>query len=188
MLLKQRLATTEGDVDSTRVFSAEELISATNSYDEERTLGQGGFEYFESGHLTEKSDVYSFGVVLAELLMSKKVVDLQRPQEARNLGTYFVLNMEEDRLSDVLDPQLVESTSDQIKGVAEIIKKCVSSRGEERPTMKEVATELEGLRKPSMHPWLHEDVNSKDGRECLLEGTSSDLYPPPPGQHVDGWD
>ncbi|KAF8033474.1 hypothetical protein BT93_D2168 [Corymbia citriodora subsp. variegata] len=103
---------------------------------------------------------------------------------------YFVLSTEGDSLSDVLDPRLVEEeTPDQIKGVAEIIKNCVNSRGEERPTMKEVATELEGLRKLSMHPWLLEEVNSKDGRDCLLlDGTSSDLYPPPSSQSVDGRD
>nr|DAD39456.1 TPA_asm: hypothetical protein HUJ06_013779 [Nelumbo nucifera] len=62
------------------------------------TLGYLDPEYFHTSQLTEKSDVYSFGVVLVELLTGKKPLSFERPQEQRNLATYFISSMNENRL------------------------------------------------------------------------------------------
>ncbi|GFQ00487.1 wall-associated receptor kinase-like 22, partial [Phtheirospermum japonicum] len=77
-------------------------------------------EYFHTSQLTEKSDVYSFGVVLAELLTGKRPID---PRVVR------------------------EESLEQLQAMAELIKRCMFMNSEDRPTMKEVAMELEGLRK-----------------------------------------
>nr|DAD41997.1 TPA_asm: hypothetical protein HUJ06_000227 [Nelumbo nucifera] len=61
------------------------------------TLGYLDPEYFHTSQLTEKSDVYSFGVVLVELLTGKKPLSFERPQEQRNLATYFISSMNENR-------------------------------------------------------------------------------------------
>ncbi|KAF5467861.1 hypothetical protein F2P56_012073 [Juglans regia] len=116
------------------------------------TLVQGTFgyldpEYFRTSHLTEKSDVYSFGVVLAELLTSKKVISFHRPESERNLATYFVSMVEEDRLLEILDDHIYNgSNAEEIKKVADVAKRSLSVKGDDRPTMKEVAVELDGLR------------------------------------------
>ncbi|KAM7514805.1 hypothetical protein LguiA_004388 [Lonicera macranthoides] len=124
------------------------------------TLVQGTFgyldpEYFHSGQLTKKSDVYSFGVVLAELLTRKEAYSFIRPEEDRNLATYFISSVKEDRLVEILDDKLVKDGNiEQLKEVAMLVKRCLNVKGEERPTMEEVAIELEGHRAISKHSWV----------------------------------
>ncbi|KAL6282903.1 hypothetical protein ACE6H2_013832 [Prunus campanulata] len=118
------------------------------------TLGYLDPEYFHSNQLTQKSDVYSFGVVLVELLTSKVALSFARPESERNLASFFVCSMEEDGLNRIWDDTLFsEGNIQTLKNVANLAKRCVSLKGEERPTMKEVASELEGMRIMAKHPW-----------------------------------
>lgn len=138
------------------------------------TLGYLDPEYFHTSQLTEKSDVYSFGVVLAEILTSQKALSFQRAECDRNLATYFVSSMKEDhQLLRILDENLVnnENIVEQLKVVANVAKSCLRVRGEDRPTMKEVAIELEALKeKARIHPWEKDDHNlSSEEAEHLLK-------------------
>ncbi|PKI33855.1 hypothetical protein CRG98_045750 [Punica granatum] len=122
------------------------------------TLVQGTFgyldpEYFQSSQFTDKSDVYSFGVVLVELLTGQKPISSVRAEEGRSLATYFIISVEEDRLFDILDAQvLLQGKKEDIFGVADLAKRCLNLSGRKRPTMKQVAMELEAIRKPSHSP------------------------------------
>ncbi|KAF9611094.1 hypothetical protein IFM89_026987 [Coptis chinensis] len=111
------------------------------------TMGYLDPEYFHTSQLTEKSDVYSFGVVLAELLTGEKPLSFERPQEQRNLATYFTASMKENHLFQILEVGIVnEGKTEHVHAVAELAKRCLNLKGEERPSMKEVAAELEKLR------------------------------------------
>ncbi|KAG5250808.1 wall-associated receptor kinase [Salix suchowensis] len=55
----------------------------------------------------------------------------------------------------------------QIKEVANIAKKCIKIKGEERPSMKEVAMELEGLRTSAKHPWTNDESNVEETKYLL---------------------
>ena len=43
ILLQQKLSNHQGFVETTKIYSAEELEKATNNYNESRVLGQGGY-------------------------------------------------------------------------------------------------------------------------------------------------
>jgi serine/threonine protein kinase len=110
------------------------------------TFGYLDPEYFQSSQFTEKSDVYSFGVVLAELLTGEKAISSTRTQESRSLATYFIQSMEENNLFDVLDSRVLkEGKKEEIIAVATLAKRCLDLNGKKRPTMKEVAKELEAV-------------------------------------------
>ncbi|MBA0817872.1 hypothetical protein Gohar_000002, partial [Gossypium harknessii] len=134
------------------------------------TLGYLDPEYFHSSQLTEKSDVYSFGVVLIELLSGLEVISYERLEHERNLALYFVSVMKEERLLDIVDRRVLEDKNiEQLKEVANLARRCVRLKGEERPTMKEVASELEGiLRAMEKHPWGTHDLQEEE-TEYLLD-------------------
>ncbi|OWM78792.1 hypothetical protein CDL15_Pgr002963 [Punica granatum] len=116
------------------------------------TFGYLGPEYFESSQYTDKSDVYSFGVVLVELLTGQKPISSLRALEGRSLATNFILSMQHGNLSDILDEQVLEQApKEEVEAVADLARRCLNSSGNQRPTMKEVAVQLEGIRKVS-HP------------------------------------
>ncbi|KAL6206470.1 hypothetical protein ACLB2K_023718 [Fragaria x ananassa] len=139
------------------------------------TLVQGTFgyldpEYFHSNQLTEKSDVYSFGVVLAELLTSRVALSFARPEAERCLAHFFVCSVEDGNLNQILCDDIVkEEDIDQrvIENVAHLAKRCLRVKGEERPTMREVAMELEGMIM-TKHPWGSADHNFPEETMHLL--------------------
>ncbi|CAL5333110.1 unnamed protein product [Camellia sinensis] len=161
-------------------FGASRLVPSDHS--QLATLVQGTFgyldpEYFHSSQLTEKSDVYSFGVVLAELLTGKKALSFDRPERDRNLATYFISAMKEDRLFHILEHRIVnEGKLEQIKEVAKLAKRCLRVKAEERPSMKEAAMELDGMRIKKQHPWEGVDLYPEEIKRLLNQNEASDGY------------
>ncbi|XP_022768052.1 wall-associated receptor kinase 2-like [Durio zibethinus] len=134
------------------------------------TLGYLDPEYLHTSQLTEKSDVYSFGVVLIELLTGQKAVSFERLEEERNLAMYFLSALKENRLVQIVEKCIVdEAKTEQLKEVGNLAKRCLRVKGEERPTMKEVAMELEGLRIIVKHPWVNDESNLEETEYLLGE-------------------
>ncbi|VAH98201.1 unnamed protein product [Triticum turgidum subsp. durum] len=111
------------------------------------TLGYLDPEYLQERQLTEKSDVYSFGVVLLELITGKTAIYNDGPKEGKSLVWSFLLAMKEESLEDILDPSIVRAGTEMLLGeVAELGRMCLGARGEERPSMTQVADRLKALR------------------------------------------
>ncbi|CAL9015990.1 unnamed protein product, partial [Prunus brigantina] len=175
------------DVKTTNVLLDENYIAKVSDFGASRlipldqaqittlvqgTLGYLDPEYFHSNQLTEKSDVYSFGVVLAELLTSKVALSFARPEAERNLASFFVCSVEEGRLNQILDEDIVnEGNIETLKKVADLANRCLRVKREERPTMKHVAMELEGMMILAKHPWGKANFGPED-TECLLGSAS----------------
>ncbi|KDO45148.1 hypothetical protein CISIN_1g042371mg, partial [Citrus sinensis] len=137
------------------------------------TFGYLDPEYFRSGQFTDKSDVYSFGVVLVELLTGQKPIILTGSKEATGLAAYFILSMEENRLYDFLDDQVLKvGQKEEIMTIATLATRCLNLNGKRRPTMKEVAMELERIQA------LQKDINVKqicdEIESCDIVSTSTE--------------
>ncbi|PQQ04402.1 wall-associated receptor kinase-like 1 isoform X2 [Prunus yedoensis var. nudiflora] len=128
------------------------------------TFGYLDPEYFQSSQFTEKSDVYSFGVVLVELLTGQKpisAVTCSQEEEYRSLATYFITSMQEDRLFNVVDARVLEEGSEtEIQVVANLARRCLNLNGRNRPTMREVTSELEAVQM-SRKPPISAEQNSE---------------------------
>ncbi|KAI3750472.1 hypothetical protein L2E82_21110 [Cichorium intybus] len=73
-------------------------------------------------------------------------------------------------------PRLLrEGTLEHLQTVAELVKRCLNLLGEDRPTMREVSMELEGLKKFTTHPC----GRPEESRSLTLEVEQSDLYDVP---------
>ncbi|XP_062012560.1 wall-associated receptor kinase 5-like [Rosa rugosa] len=141
------------------------------------TLGYLDPEYLQSNTLTEKSDVYSFGVVLVELITSQVAISYKKPEAERNLANVFVTSVVENRLAQILDHEIIKEGSFEIaEQVAHLARRCLSLKGGDRPTMKEVAMELEGiLAVMAKHPGGKPDSSPKE-TDYLLAASPSNAY------------
>ncbi|KAL0314138.1 UNVERIFIED_CONTAM: Wall-associated receptor kinase [Sesamum angustifolium] len=129
------------------------------------TFGYLDPEYMQTNQLTEKSDVYSFGVVLLELLTGRKAITFDKPEEEKNLANFFLSVLKQERLFEVLDDNILSddrNIREQIIVVARLAQGCLNVKGEERPSMKEVAMELEGLRHGGKHSWAQTESNAEE--------------------------
>ncbi|WVZ82639.1 hypothetical protein U9M48_029883, partial [Paspalum notatum var. saurae] len=111
------------------------------------TLGYLDPEYLQERILTEKSDVYSFGVVLLELITRKTAIYSEGPKERKNLASSFLLAMRENRVGGFLDSSIMDVEMEELfQEVAELASLCLSYKGEERPSMVQVADRLKAIR------------------------------------------
>ncbi|TYG78846.1 hypothetical protein ES288_D02G093700v1 [Gossypium darwinii] len=150
------------DMKSSNILLDEKFRAKVSDFGTSRSIGidqthlttqvQGTFgyldpEYFQSSQFTEKSDVYSFGVVLVELLTAQKPVLTSGSQEKKSLVSYFISSVDQNQFLDTLDPQVLkDGQKEELVEVAYLAKRCLNLDGKDRPTMKEVAMELERIR------------------------------------------
>ena len=109
-------------------------------------------EYGRMLKVTEKSDVYSYGIVLLEMITGKKPADPSFPE-----GQHIIqwvqhhLYSQKDPL-ELLDPKLtihLDAEVQEMYQVLEIALLCAYHRADDRPTMKDVAALLRGIRTDS---------------------------------------
>ncbi|CAN6252812.1 unnamed protein product [Urochloa humidicola] len=111
------------------------------------TLGYLDPEYLQERQLTEKSDVYRFGVVILELITRKTAIYSEDSSERKGLASSFMVAMKENKLQDMLDKSVVGVGMEPFQAIAELAKKCLSMKGEERPQMTEVVERLKAIRR-----------------------------------------
>ncbi|PPR89142.1 hypothetical protein GOBAR_AA31546 [Gossypium barbadense] len=182
-------------------FGTSRSISIDQTHLTTQVLGTFGYldpEYFQSSQFTEKSDVYSFGVVIVELLTGKKAISTFGSQEKRGLVSYFMSSMEENHLLDIVDVEIgKDSQKDEVVAVSQLAKRCLNLDGRYRPTMKEVAMEIERLKtrqgdcihthqlkqaeviaRKSIESWDFTSFSTEHYPNCSITSTSeSDVHP-----------
>ena len=78
---------------------------------------------------------------------------------------------------EVLEKHLAkEENVEQLKEAANLAKMCLRLKGEDRPTMKEVATKLEYLRKMEKHSRDNVDSNSEETKFLRTRTSDSHNY------------
>lgn len=143
ILLDEKFTAKVSDFGASRLVPEDETQLSTLV---QGTMGYLDPEYLLSNTLTEKSDVYSFGVVLVELLTSKKAVSFDKPEAERNLANVFVSTVEKGPLDPILDDEIVKDGNREIiLKVANLAERCLSVKRDDRPTMKDTETELDGM-------------------------------------------
>ncbi|KAI5339828.1 hypothetical protein L3X38_019100 [Prunus dulcis] len=148
ILLDEKYRAKVADFGTSRSVSIDQthLTTLTNG-----TFGYLDPEYFHSNRFTDKSDVYSFGVVLVELLTGRKpvcAVTSSEENEYRSLATHFIISMQEDCLFDIVEARILkEGSKTGINEFANLAGRCLNVNGRNRPTMREVTTELEAIQK-----------------------------------------
>ncbi|PNT62318.1 hypothetical protein BRADI_4g01670v3 [Brachypodium distachyon] len=184
-----------GDVKSANILLDDQYhakvadfgASALKSIDESEfimlvqgTLGYLDPESFISHLLTDKSDVYSFGVVLLELMTRKRALYVDNhSSEKKSLSHNFLLMFDEDRHQVMLDPEIADDAAAMavIKNLAVLAVHCLSVRGEDRPTMTEVAERLRVLRRHQVQGAGEDKSNSYFGSNGGAPSEESEVLP-----------
>jgi serine/threonine protein kinase len=143
ILLDEKYRAKVSDFGTSRSVSIDQTHLTTKV---QGTFGYLDPEYFRTSQLTEKSDVYSFGVVVVELLSGKKPIFLTHSLETMSLAEHFIELMEDGRLFDIIDAQVKgDCSEEEAIVIANLAKRCLDLNGRNRPTMREVAMELEWI-------------------------------------------
>ncbi|XBJ05226.1 hypothetical protein VPH35_024050 [Triticum aestivum] len=149
ILLTDTLTSKVSDFGASRSIAIDETGILTTV---QGTHGYLDPEYYYTSRLTEKSDVYSFGVILAELLTRVTPVFHSHSSEVTSLASHFVSLIRDNRLLDILDTQIVEEGGvEDAQVVARLAEACLSLKGEERPTMRQVETTLEDVQNSTVN-------------------------------------
>ncbi|CAL9148106.1 unnamed protein product [Musa hybrid cultivar] len=94
-------------------------------------------------------------------------------EDERSLASCFTLATKENRLMEILDDQVRnEGDTELIQEMSELAKQCLKFMGEERPTMKQVAEELDRLRKFKQHPWVPQNTEEIESLLSVARTTS----------------
>ncbi|XP_043713302.1 wall-associated receptor kinase-like 14 [Telopea speciosissima] len=119
-------------------------------------------QYHQNFHLSDKSDVYSFGVVLVEIITALKVVDFSRPHSEVNLAALAIEKIGKGCIDEIIDPFLEPHTDawtlSSVHKMAELAFRCLAFHRDMRPSMMEVAAELERIRLSGWDP-LEEGIS-----------------------------
>ncbi|XP_074318830.1 putative wall-associated receptor kinase-like 11 [Silene latifolia] len=173
ILLDEKYRAKVSDFGTSRAINIEQTHVTTAV---QGTYGYLDPEYFQSNQFTEKSDVYSFGVVLVELLTGKKPICPVGNGGWISLAVEFLSKMEDSRLFDILDCRISdEGKEDEFMAVAELARKCLNMNGKQRPTMKEIAVQLDAIGSSQMP--ISKEVKSKECNHAVTEATHFDSGP-----------
>lgn len=138
-------------------------------------------QYHQNFHLSDKSDVYSFGVVLIEIITALKAVDFTREQNEVNLASFAIDRIGTGRLVEIIDPLILQDMDDftilSLHKVAELAFTCLAFHSDMRPSMTEVASELEQISRIRKNASIEESTNfcynSSEVQRCKsLRGNS----------------
>nr|XP_016503985.1 PREDICTED: wall-associated receptor kinase-like 14 [Nicotiana tabacum] len=137
-------------------------------------------QYHQNFQLSDKSDVYSFGVVLAEIITGLKAVDFARPQDEINLAALAIDRIGKGNLDEVIDPSIEPHmdawTLSSVHKVAELAFRCLAFHRDMRPSMMEVAIEVEQLR---LSKWAISEDNITASSEGSSISSASDVSEKP---------
>nr|AJP61126.1 SRKp [Arabidopsis halleri] len=145
ILLDKDMIPKISDFGLARIFARDEEEATTR-----RIVGTYGYmapEYAMDGVYSEKSDVFSFGVVILEIVTGKKNRGFTSSDLDTNLLSYVWRNMEEGTGYKLLDPNMIDSSSQAFK-LDEILRcitiglTCVQEYAEDRPMMSWVVSML----------------------------------------------
>ncbi|KAG4123799.1 hypothetical protein ERO13_D11G348600v2 [Gossypium hirsutum] len=106
------------------------------------TFGYLAPEYALLGQLTKKADVYSFGVLLLEIISGKSSSKAAFGVEFMLLLEWTWKLKEEDRLLDIVDPELSQYPEEEVLRFIKVALFCTQAAANQRPTMKQVVEML----------------------------------------------
>nr|GME21638.1 putative wall-associated receptor kinase-like 16 [Ipomoea batatas] len=130
-----------------------------------------GYRRKKSTQIREKFFRENGGLILKQkIAQGRRAVIYDGPMEERSLYEHFLSSLKTNQLFKILDDNIVcEGNTEELQEVALLARRCLNVKGEERPTMKEVAVELSGLRRAAKHSWVNNSDTSKKSHALFTD-------------------
>ncbi|KAF9687607.1 hypothetical protein SADUNF_Sadunf02G0110900 [Salix dunnii] len=156
----RKLHLTEAADINIPIYPYKEIEKATNSFSARQRIGIGAYGTVYAGKLNSDSwvaikrnkhgDMDNIEQVMNEIKLISSVVDFSRPQNEVNLAALAADKISRGRLDEIIDPFLdLHSdawTFSSVHKVAEVAFRCLAFHKDMRPSMMEVAAELEQIK------------------------------------------
>ncbi|XP_073044507.1 cold-responsive protein kinase 1 isoform X4 [Primulina eburnea] len=135
------------------------------------TMGYLAPEYALLQQLTKKADVYSFGVLILEIISGRSSSRAAFGQELLLLLEWTWKLLNEDRLEEIVDPDLVDYPKNEVLRFAKVALFCTQAASHQRPDMKQVVRMLSTevkindklLSEPGLYKTRSSSTRSNDG-------------------------
>ncbi|KAL2521274.1 putative LRR receptor-like serine/threonine-protein kinase [Forsythia ovata] len=111
------------------------------------TMGHIAPEYLSTGKSSEKTDVFGYGITLLELVTGQRAIDFSRLEEEEEvlLLDHIKKLLREKKLEDIVDENLNSYDPKEVETILQVAMLCTQSSPEDRPTMAEVVSMLQGV-------------------------------------------
>ncbi|KAD7477972.1 hypothetical protein E3N88_01108 [Mikania micrantha] len=208
-LLKQKIKS-QGSNATMTLFSTEQLRKATDNYSQEKIIGKGAYGVVYKGVLSNKSVVaikrsklvdatqaeqFINEVMILTRVIHRHVVKLlgccleeEVPvlvyEFISNNTLFYHIHHRPGGLSWLSWGNRLRVATEAASALAYLH----SEISNDRPTMREVAMELEGLRKFTTHPWVQQHTCNNETKSLVLEVEQSDLYEVPLIYSTNEWE
>ncbi|XP_043703098.1 putative serine/threonine-protein kinase isoform X2 [Telopea speciosissima] len=106
------------------------------------TMGYLAPEYALLGQLTKKADIYSFGVLILEIISGRSNTKAAFGEDLMLLVEWTWKLKEEDRLLEVVDPELTEFPEEEVIRFIKVALFCTQAASSQRPSMTQVVEML----------------------------------------------
>lgn len=137
-----------------------------------RVVGYRAPEVTDPRRVSQKADVYSFGVLLLELLTGKAPTHALLNDEGVDLPRWVQSIVKEEWTSEVFDLELLryQNVEDEMVQLLQLAIECANQYPDNRPSMSEVASRIEELRRSSIveyHDTQPDQVKEVDSAPSL---------------------
>lgn len=141
------------------------------------TMGYLAPEYALLGQLTKKADIYSFGVLMLEIISGRSSFKAAFGEDLMVLVEWTWKLKEEDKLLDIVDPELIEFPEEEVVRFIKVAIFCTQAASHQRPTMSQVVEmlckEMSLNVKPLIRPGVYKGHSAESSSGGSLHEASS---------------
>ncbi|KAL4362737.1 hypothetical protein GQ457_04G012190 [Hibiscus cannabinus] len=166
----------DNSLPGVHLFTYKELEQATNNFDSNKELGDGGFGTVYHGILRDGRAVAVKRLYennYKRLISSKPAVDITRHRHEINLSNMAINKIKNRALHELVDPSLgFESdykVRKMISGIAEVAFQCLQNERDTRPSMAQVLDSLLRIQNEDYSKTKTEEIDISEDDVVLLK-------------------